>query len=117
MQTSSQKLNPQIEADITEQFTTLLADFKHPLLVKQFLADFLTETELSVFAKRLAIVFDLYQGKSYQDIKKELKVSSATISSVAEIKDKKGIKLAIDQIIEDQKFEKRAEKLIKFIPF
>ena len=66
------------------------------------MADFLTETEHVVFAKRVSILWELQQGKSYEAIKKDLQVSSATISSVAEHKDRPGWKLAWEKIREDE---------------
>jgi len=47
-----------------------------------FLGDVLTETERVVLAKRLAIAVYLNKNKSYENIRKDLKVSSATIANV-----------------------------------
>ncbi|MDQ5950859.1 MAG: hypothetical protein QG639_136 [Patescibacteria group bacterium] len=87
MQTSNTKLDPQIDAKLKEDLAILLSDLKKPDLVLEFLSVFLTSTELSVLAKRLAILKRLHENHSYEQIQKELAVSSATISSVAQIKD------------------------------
>lgn len=87
MQTSNTKLLPEIEAKLKEDLAILLSDLKKPDLVLEFLSTFLTSTELNVLAKRLAILKRLHENHSYEQIQKELAVSSATISSVAQIKD------------------------------
>lgn len=87
MQTSNTKLDPLLEQKLKEELAILLADLKKPEFVSEFLETFLTETELLVLAKRLAILKRLHENYSYENIQKELAVSSATISSVAQIKD------------------------------
>lgn len=82
-----------------------------------FLQDFLSETEQQVLAKRLAILHQLHQGKSYEKIKKALQVSSATISSVAEMKGKPGFKLALEKIKLDQWAENVLGNLKQKLPF
>ncbi|MGD9129558.1 MAG: YerC/YecD family TrpR-related protein [Candidatus Woesebacteria bacterium] len=115
MQTSSKKLARQTKTEISSQLISLISDLQHPAEIEQFIQDFFTETEIIVFAKRLSIAYLLSQGKSYQEIKDELKVSSATISAVAEIKDKKGIKLAMKKIKADQKYQQQAEKIWRVV--
>ncbi len=94
MQTSAQPLTHSTDAEITIQFATLIADLKNPVESEQFLQDFLTPTELSVLAKRLAIFKMLKKQHSYQTIQDTLKVSSATVSSVAEFKQSLGARIA-----------------------
>ncbi len=103
MQTSSKDLAPNKESELFDQLATLLADLRHPAEVRAFLREFLSETERSVFAKRLAILWELSQGKSYQQIKDQLQVSSATISSVAEFKDSPNLKTSLKKISLDKK--------------
>lgn len=111
MQTSSRALSAKQEKALLTQFCTLLADLNHPRQAASFLADFLTDTELLVFSKRLGIAWNLHRGKSYREIKNLLKVSSATISTVAEGKKQPGIKLAISKISEDHFFDNLAQKI------
>lgn len=86
MQTSNIKLDPTVEVKLKEDLAILLSDLKKPSLVLDFLSTFLTNTELTVLAKRLAILKRLHENYSYEQIQKELAVSSATISSVAQIR-------------------------------
>ena len=81
MQTSSKKLTKKQQRQIIRQFATLLSDLQHPDECQIFFESFLTKTEQNVFTKRLGIIWMLHQKKSYEEIKKKLKVSSATISS------------------------------------
>jgi uncharacterized protein YerC len=115
MQISSKKLSKNKKQQILDQFLTLIGDLQHPTKVEQFANDFFTDTELSVFAKRLAIAYSLHQGKSYKEIKQELKVSSATISSVAEIKNGIGTQLAIEKIGQDKQFQQTTDKIYKIL--
>ena len=71
-----------------------------------FLAAFMTETERTVLAKRLSVGYLLNKGASYDQIKNELRVSSATISTVADAIKKPGMKQALAKIQSDEKIEK-----------
>lgn len=114
MQTSSKKLSKKHHQQITEQFITLLSDLRHRDECQYFFKSFLTKTEQSVFTKRLGIVWMLHQNESYKDIKKKLKVSSATISSVAAQMDEKGTQLIIDKLRADDWAERWAKKIMGF---
>lgn len=111
MQLSAKLLTKQQLATVSQQFHNLLADLRNPQDVETFLKDFLSETEYLVMVKRLAIAQDLITGKSYEEIKKDLKVSSATISGVSEILTKKGMKLALQKIKVDEWATKTALKI------
>ena|SRR3972149_8534829 len=91
------------EKALFEQLITLLADLRHPQEVRYFLSDFLTEAEQLVLSKRLAILWELRAEKSYEEIKQELGVSSATISSASQFKEKPGIQSALAKIALDKK--------------
>jgi len=108
MQTSSKKLNPKVKKQVLDQLSTLLSDLRSPDEATAWMNDFMTDTERLVFAKRLAVAQMLWEQKSYQEIKDRLKVSSATISSVSDTIDKKGLRLAQDKI----KLEGWAETLL-----
>lgn len=105
MQTSNHKLSSQKETDLYLQLVTLLADIEHPKAMAAFLKAFLTDTERSVLSKRLAIFCLLSQGKSYEEIKDELHVSSATISSMADQANQPAIKQALVQVKKDGQLE------------
>lgn len=84
MQLSKQRLNKTLEKQIKEMMIGVLAEIKSPLQMNEVLADLLTEAEKTAVMKRLAIAIYLDKGRNYEDIKNNLKVSSATIASVAE---------------------------------
>lgn len=105
MQTSSKKLPTDKETELFQQLVTLLADLEHPKAMAAFLGTFLTDTERSVLSKRLAIFHLLNQGKSYEEIKAELHVSSATISSMADQSAQPAIVSALEVMQHDQAIE------------
>lgn len=98
MQVSSRKLNATLEKQIYGIFHQLLSDLRSPEEVESILSDLLTETEYTALAKRLAIATFLDKGRSYENIRETLKVSSATIASVAEQMGNPGIQKALAKI-------------------
>lgn len=84
MQISSKKLNKTLENQIREMLVGVLCEVDSPKQMEQLLNDLLTETERVAIMKRLGIAIYLDKSRSYEDIKNNLKVSSATIASVAE---------------------------------
>jgi len=111
MQTSK-NLSTVEEEHLLDQFYTILADLSEPESIQTFLLSFMTPTERIVFAKRLHIALLLHQGKSYDEISKNLKVSSATISAIAENKNTPGMKQALKLLDSDQKANKTLERII-----
>jgi len=114
MQTSSKKLTKKQQPQIIRQFATLLSDLQHPDECQIFFESFLTKTEQNVFTKRLGIIWMLHQKKSYEEIKKKLKVSSATISSVARQMDEEGSKIIVNKLRVDDWAENWAKKIMGF---
>jgi uncharacterized protein YerC len=98
MQVSNRKLNATLEKQILPVFYQSLADLRTPEEVETVLSGLLTETERTALAKRLAIASYLEKGRSYENIRDTLKVSSATIASVAEHMGDPGFRLALDKI-------------------
>ena len=98
MQVSSKSLSKKKEAEVFARLHFLLADARHPDEITQFLSSFLTETEHLVLAKRLTIYYLLDKGQSYTQIKNELQVSSATISTVSENMKNSTIQSVINRI-------------------
>lgn len=117
MQTSAKELTKNQQRAIIDQFITLIADLRSPAEARAFFESFMTDTEQLVFAKRLAIMWLLKQGKSYDEIKKQLHVSSATISSLASLMDKQGVQLSMDKVSVDQWADKWAQKISRWLPF
>lgn len=111
MQTSNNKLSSQKETDLYVQLVTLLSDIDHPKAMASFLKAFLTDTERSVLSKRIAIFNLLNQNKSYEAIKEELHVSSATISSMADQAHQPAIKSGLERIKRDEQIQSWLKKL------
>lgn len=116
MQVSKDKLNPRLKKQIKNLLAQVISDLKTQENTQIFLRDFLTPSENIVLAKRLAIALYLEKGKSYKEIRKSLKVSSATIASVQAMLEHKseGFMLAIARIKADQWADEWAEKISSF---
>lgn len=84
MQLSSNPLNKNIEKQLSEMFYGILAELQRPEELKMVLKDLLTDGERVAILKRMGIAVYLDKGRNYEDIKNNIKVSSATIASVAE---------------------------------
>jgi len=84
MQLSQNPINKSIEKQLSQMFYGLLAEIDSPEEIKMILGDILTEAERAAVIKRLGIALYLDKGRSYEDVKNNIKVSSATIATVAE---------------------------------
>jgi len=115
MRTAKEKLNKSLEKEITTVFAQLITDLKTPGESISFIKDFLTETEQILFTKRLAIGYWLAKKRNYENIKKNLKVSSATIATVSEMLKKPGFMLAIKKIESDEWANRWAERIKKIV--
>ena len=98
MQVSSQQMNRNISRQIFKMLFSILADTRNIREVEEMFADLLTDSERMAIAKRLAIGVYLDKGRSYENIKENLKVSSATIAAVAESMGNPGMQRAINMI-------------------
>ncbi len=115
MQSSSKKLNKTIEKQIFKMLNQVLADARKDDEVKVLLQDLLTDSERLAMSKRLAIALYLDKGRSYENIKKNLRVSSATIAGVAEQMGNPGMQMAINKIKAEQWAEEWSKKLVKML--
>lgn len=120
MKTSSRQMNPNIQNQVYKILYQVLADAKNEIEVEQMLAALMSETETLALAKRLAIAVFLDKGHSYEHIKEVLKVSSATIATVSDSMNKRGMQIAIAKVKADEwaevwsaKISKALEKLLK----
>jgi uncharacterized protein YerC len=104
MQVSKKDVSKTIEKKIFRSLYQVLSDMRNPGEIKKFLSDVLSETEKTVLAKRLGIVYYLNKNKSYEVIREDLKVSSATIANVQRLmeEDGEGLNLAIKAIEADE---------------
>ena len=115
MRTSDRKLNPSLKRQIVKAFAQTLGDFKNLKEGEIFINNFFTEAEIETFAKRLAVAYWLKKGRSYSNIRENLKVSSATIADVSPQVDNPGFSLAIKKIEAEEWANQWADKIKKII--
>ncbi len=83
MQLSTEPINKNLEKQLSDMLYGTLAEIESPVLIKTIVEDILTESERVTLIKRLGIALYLDKGRNYDDIKNNIKVSSATIATVA----------------------------------
>lgn len=114
MRASQLKLNPSLKKEIINTFIQLVADLRDVEEARTFLENFFNDIELETYAKRVAIAYWLKKGRSYENIKNNLKVSSATIAATQSMLESDGLKLAIKKIEAEEWANKWAEKIKSF---
>lgn len=115
MRTSQDKLHPSFRNQIIKTFAQTLADLKTTEEAETFLKDFFNSNELETYAKRLSIAYWLGKKRSYANIKRNIKVSSATIAVVQGLMNKPGLKLALKKIEAEEWASVWAEKIKKIV--
>lgn len=110
---SMQAIPAELEQQIRTALFQVLSDLNRKKDAAVFAEHFFTETELSIFTKRLAVAMLLQKGESYESIGKILKVSSATISSVAESMHKQGFQIALQKLKVDRWADVWSAKLMR----
>lgn len=116
MRTSSQKLNPSLKNQIAKTLAQTISDLKDLDEAHTFLKDFFNSSEYESFAKRLAIAYWLKKGRSYTNIKTNLKVSSATIATIQSIMNTPGFQLVLKKMEAEEwanVWEKKIKRLVK----
>lgn len=116
MRTSDQKLSNALKSQIVKTFAQTISDLSNFDEMYKFLNDFFNSSELETFAKRLAVAYWLKKGRSYTNIKQNLKVSSATIASIQNEMGKSGFKLALKKLEAEEwatQWSERIKKIIK----
>lgn len=114
MQVSKKLINPNLKKQVYQLLYQVLADIRSKKEAEIFLREVLTETELEMIAKRLGIAYYLDKGRSYSNIKNNLKLSSATISAVAEqMRKGKGFEIALQKIRAEEWADKWAKRISK----
>ncbi len=116
MRTSDQKVNAVLKKQIEKTFLQAVVDFKNIGEAELVFGSFFTETEFETFAKRLAVAYWLKKGRSYANIKENLKVSSATIAAVSEMMDCSGFELFLRKVEADEWANIWSERVKKFVP-
>jgi TrpR-related protein YerC/YecD len=116
MRLSKKKITPKVEKEIQRLFYQVVADIHSPKEAAIFFNNVLTKTELEALTKRLAVAHYLEKGSSYEKIKETLKVSSATVATIAEqIQRGEGYQIAFKKVSADEWAEKWAKKLSQMI--
>lgn len=115
MRTSDQKVNSILKKQISQTFIQTILDLKDLKELETFFEDFFNDSEFETFIKRLAIAYWLKKGRSYSNIKENLKVSSATIASIQDQLEKPGFKLALKKMEAEEWANVWSEKIRKFI--
>jgi len=117
MQISKQKLNPNLEKQLYAVWHQLVADIKTPEEAEKVTRSLFSNTELVTIVKRLGVGYWLTKHRSYENIKQNLKVSSATIASIQRDMKKNGWKLILQKIMAEEwasKWEGKIKKLLNF---
>jgi uncharacterized protein YerC len=116
MRLSKKRIKPDVKNQITNLFFQVIADVRSPKEAKIYLEAILTKAELLALAKRLAVVVYLEKGQSYEEIKNSLKISSATIASIADqLNSDYGYQIALEKIKANQWAEKWAKKISQML--
>lgn len=117
MHISKQKINQFLEKNIEDSFFQLICDIKTPQEAREIITNLFTDTELTVFSKRLGIAYYLVNNRDYENISNNLKVSSTTIAKVAKMMKGKGFQMALKSITADEwadKWSKKIKKVFKY---
>jgi TrpR-related protein YerC/YecD len=116
MQISKQEIKKNTEKEITTLLYQLIADLHNPLEAQKLIQGIFTDAEIITLAKRIAVAKLLVQKQSYEYIKNELKVSSATIAAIqSKLHQQNGYSLAIKKINTDQWATKWAKRISAFL--
>jgi len=115
MRTSDRILNKSLKRQIIRTLAQTISDLKDVSEAEEFLNDFFNDPELETYSKRLAVIYWLKKKRSYENIKENLKVSSATIAAIRSLTQKPGIKLALTKIEAEEWANHWAEKIKKFV--
>lgn len=115
MRVSARKLNDSLKRTIAKTFAQVLGDIKGTEEMDKFLSDFLTKSEYEILAKRLAVAYWLKKGRSYENIKQNLMVSSATVASVQGELSKTGFQKALKILEAEEWANQWSEKIKRFV--
>lgn len=102
-----------LQKEIVDTFFQTLEDIKTKKDFEIFFKDFFNDQELETYVKRLAIAYWLKKGRSYENIKNNLKVSSATIATVEKQINSEGFKLALNKMEAEEWSNVWSEKIKK----
>lgn len=109
-------MNALLEKQLLATLWQLIVDLKDPKEAEMVLSDLLSSTEVATVAKRLAVAYWLFKKRSYENIKENLKVSSATVAEVQKNMQKPGWKLALQKVTAEEwanVWEAKIRKLVR----
>lgn len=115
MRVSKDKLNNILKREIIKSFIQTIEDLKNYEEKEIFLSSFFNSIELETYAKRLAVFYWLKKKRSYQNIKNNLKVSSATIANLEKDINSPGIRLALKKMEAEEWANVWSEKIKKIV--
>lgn len=115
MQVSKKRMNQALEKQLYATLYQLIADLKSPEEAEKTLKGFLSGMELTTLTKRLAIGYWLHKGRSYENIKENLKVSSATVAEVQQSLKTAGWKLALEKITAEEWASRWEQKIKSYV--
>lgn len=115
MRVSKDKLNNILKREIIKSFIQTIEDLKNYNEKEIFLNSFFNSIELETYAKRLAVFYWLKKKRSYQNIKNNLKVSSATIANLEKDINSPGIRLALKKMEAEEWANVWSEKIKKIV--
>lgn len=114
MRVSKNKINSYLEKELRRTLHQAIADIKNPEEVEEFLNTFLSPAEQNAVAKRVAVAYWLNKGRGYNNIRENLKVSSATIAQIQGRMSSKGVHIALQKIKAEEWATQWAQKIQKF---
>ncbi len=115
MRKSDQEINISLKKQIREILSQAITDLRDRTETDKFLSDFFTESEYETLARRLAIAYWLKKGRTYTNIKDNLRVSSATIASVQGEMTKPGFQLILKKVEAEEWANQWSEKIKNFV--
>ena len=80
---SKRKLNNNILLKITKRFIQTAVRLKDKTQAEEFFSDLFTKTEQIMFAKRLALIFMICEGDTFDHMGEVLKMSPSTIARIS----------------------------------
>ena len=111
MQISKHKINKNLDKQLAEAWYQMVTDIKTPEEAEKIFNSILSETELTTVIKRLAVGYWLTKKRSYEVIKENLKVSSATIATIQQDLKKPGWQAAMKKVMAEEWATKWEEKI------
>lgn len=78
----SQEIPSEQRSHLLDLLWTSIAELNRRDEVKAFFKDLLSESEAIMLARRIKIAQRLLQGRSYEEIQKELRTSRATVATI-----------------------------------